>query len=163
VDDARFPAPAAGAALLVRQDFVGGLVVAAFAMFAYSQAADLPAGSPSGMGPGMLPKALAILLAGLGVLLALLAVRRAGVPIGRPTLRSTLFVIGAVVAFGMAIRPLGLVVAGPMVIALGALGTSDSRPVETIVVSVAVTAFCVALFKFGLGLPIPLAPWLLGY
>jgi hypothetical protein len=25
------------------------------------------------------------------------------------------------------------------------------------------TAFCVGLFKFALGLPIPLAPWLLGY
>jgi hypothetical protein len=23
--------------------------------------------------------------------------------------------------------------------------------------------FCIALFKFALGLPIPLAPWLLGY
>ena len=163
MDDAHSAAPASGAALFVRQDFIGGLVVAAFAAFVYWHAADLPAAGSGGMGPGMLPKALAVLLGALGILLSLLAMRRAGVPIGRPTLRSTLCVIGAVIAFGLAIRPLGLVVAGPMVILIGALGTSESRLLETVVVSVAVTAFCVVLFKFALGLPIPLAPWLLDY
>jgi len=150
-------------ALLVRQDFVGGLMIAAFAAFVYWQAADLPAGSVGGMGPGMLPKGLAVLLGCLGALLSISAVGRAGVPLGRLTLRAPLFVIGAVVLFGLAVRPLGLVVAGPIAILVGALATNEVRAVETIVVSVVVTAFCIGLFKFALGLPIPLAPWLLGY
>jgi len=150
-------------ALLVRQDFVGGLMIAAFAAFVYWQAADLPAGSVGGMGPGMLPKGLAVLLGCLGALLSISAVGRAGVPLGRLTLRGPLFVIGAVVLFGLAVRPLGLVVAGPLAILVGALATNEVRAVETIVVSVVVTAFCIGLFKFALGLPIPLAPWLLGY
>jgi putative tricarboxylic transport membrane protein len=34
---------------------------------------------------------------------------------------------------------------------------------ETILFGVLMTAFCIGLFKFALGLPIPLAPWLFGY
>ena len=34
---------------------------------------------------------------------------------------------------------------------------------QTLVVGALMTAFCIGLFKFALGLPIPLAPWLLGY
>jgi putative tricarboxylic transport membrane protein len=163
VGGARSPAPAAGVALAVRQDFVGGIVIAAFAAFVYWQAAHLPADGAGGMGPGMLPKALAVLLGALGILLCVLSVRQAGVPLGRFTFRSTLCVLGAVVAFGLAVRPLGLIAAGPMVIAIGALAISESRVIETLVVAAGVTAFCIALFKFALGLPIPLAPWLLGY
>ena len=161
--DAHSPAPEAGVALAVRQDFIGGIVIAAFAAFVYWQAAHLPADGAGGMGPGMLPKALAVLLGLLGILLSALSVRHAGIPIGRFTFRSTLCVLGAVVAFGLAIRPLGLLAAGPIVIALGALSTAESRVIETLLVASVVTAFCIALFKFALGLPIPLAPWLLGY
>jgi hypothetical protein len=34
---------------------------------------------------------------------------------------------------------------------------------EAIVLGAVMTAVCVGLFKFALGLPIPLAPWLIGY
>ena len=64
-------------ALLARQDFVGGLVVIAIAAFAYWQAADLAVGKLGGMGPGMLPKALALALAVLGAMLVADAVIRA--------------------------------------------------------------------------------------
>jgi putative tricarboxylic transport membrane protein len=73
------------------------------------------------------------------------------------------FVIGAVVAFGLAVRPLGLVVAGPLAIMIGAIASNEVRWKETIVVGALVTAFCIGLFKFALGLPIPLAPWLIDY
>jgi hypothetical protein len=29
--------------------------------------------------------------------------------------------------------------------------------------SIVLTAFCIGLFKYALNLPVPLAPWLLGY
>ena len=58
-------------AVWLRQDFVGGLVVIAVALFAFWQAADLPIGTLGSMGPGMLPKSLAVLFGLLGVLLVL--------------------------------------------------------------------------------------------
>jgi len=148
---------------LLRQDFLGGLVIIAVAAFAYWLARDLPAGAGGGMGPGTLPKGLAILLGGLGALLAFDSLLKQAVALERWTIRGPLFILGALVVFGLAVRPLGLAVAGPLAIAVAALSSDEVRWKETLVFGVLMTAFCIGLFKFALGLPMPLAPWLLGY
>jgi putative tricarboxylic transport membrane protein len=146
---------------LLRQDFFGGLAVIAVAGFAYWLARHLPAGTGGGMGPGTLPKGLALLLGALGFALLLNSFQSER--LAPWTIRGPLFVLGALVLFGLAVRPLGLVVAGPLAIAAAAFGSSEVRWRETLVYGLAMTAFCVGLFKFALGLPIPLAPWLVGY
>ena len=138
-------------------------MVIAVALFAFWQAAALPIGTLGGMGPGMLPKTLAVLFGVLGALLVLGSVFEAGPPLERWSIRGPVFVALAIVAFGLTVRPLGLVVAGPVAIVIAALASEEVRWVETIVVGVLMTAICVGLFKFALGLPIPLAPWLMGY
>jgi len=145
----------------LRQDFLGGLVVIAVAGFAYWLARNLPTGAAGGMGPGTLPKGLALLLGGLGVLLLLNSLK--GERLARWSIRGPLFVLGALVVFGLAVRPLGLAVAGPLAIAAAAFASSEVRWRETLIFGVLMTLFCVGLFKFALGLPIPLAPWLVGY
>jgi putative tricarboxylic transport membrane protein len=147
----------------LRQDFVGGLTIIAVAVFAFWQGWELPMGTFGGMGPGMLPRGLAVLLAGLGAMLCLDAALEGSPRLDRWSLRGPLFVLGAVVAFGMAVRPLGLVIAGPLAIVISAFASSEVRWAETLVVGGIMTVFCIALFKFALGLPIPLAPWYLGY
>jgi putative tricarboxylic transport membrane protein len=150
-------------ALVARQDFVGGVVGIGLAAFAFWQSADLPMGTLGGMGPGMLPKALSVALGALCALLVAEAVLEGGPKLERWTIRGPLFVLGAVIIFGLAVRPLGLIVAGPLAIGVSALASAEVRWLETIVVGLVVTAFCIGLFKFALGLPIPLAPWLIGY
>jgi putative tricarboxylic transport membrane protein len=150
-------------AIWLRQDFVGGLVVIAVAVFAFWQAANLPIGTLGGMGPGMLPRSLAVLFGLLGALLVLDSVLEASVPLEPWSIWGPVLVAVAMVAFGLTVRPLGLVVAGPVAIVIAALASDEVRWVETIVVGVLMTAICIGLFKFALGLPIPLAPWLLGY
>ncbi len=149
--------------MLWRQDFVGGLVVIAIAAFAFWQGSDLPMGTFGGMGPGMLPRGLAVVLGLLGALLILDAVLEPGQLVERWAIRAPVLVLGAVVAFGLTVRPLGLVVAGPLAILIGAFASDEVRWGETILFGALMTAFCVGLFKFALGLPIPLAPWLIGY
>jgi putative tricarboxylic transport membrane protein len=146
---------------ILRQDLLGGLAVIAVAAFAYWLARKLPTGAAGGMGPGALPKGLAILLGGLGCLLLLNAFNSEILP--GWSARGPLFVLGALVLFGLTVRPLGLAVAGPLAIAAAGFASSEARWRETLVYGLAMTAFCVALFKFALGLPIPLAPWLVGY
>ena len=150
-------------AMWMRQDFVAGLVVIAVAVFAFWQAADLPIGTLGGMGPGMLPKSLAVLFGLLGALLVLDAFVETSVPLEPWSIRGPVLVALAIVAFGLTVRPLGLVVAGPVAIVIAAFASDEVRWIETIVVGVLMTAVCVGLFKFALGLPIPLAPWLIGY
>lgn len=150
-------------ALLSRQDFVGGLAIIAVAAIAYWLGRGLPGGTEGGMGPGTLPKGLAVLLGLLGLLLVGRSVFREGSRLGRWSIRGPLFILGALVVFGLAVRPLGLAVAGPLAIVISAFGSDEVRWKETILFGLLMTAFCVGLFKFALGLPIPLAPWLIGY
>ena len=147
----------------LRQDFVAGLVVIAVAVFAFWQAADLPIGTLGGMGPGMLPKSLAVLFGLLGALLVLDAFVETSVPLEPWSIRGPVLVALAIVAFGLTVRPLGLVVAGPVAIVIAAFASDEVRWVETAAVGVLMTVVCIGLFKFALGLPIPLAPWLIGY
>jgi hypothetical protein len=50
---------------------------------------------------------------------------------------------------------MGLIVAGPLSMIFASFATEEVRPVEAVIFAVCMTAFCIALFKFGLGLPIP--------
>ena len=150
-------------AIWLRQDFAGGLVIIAVAVFAFWQAFALPVGTLGGMGPGMLPRSLAVLLGVLGALLLADSIWQAGTPLDRWSVRGPLLVLGAVVAFGLAIRPLGLLVAGPLAIVIAAFACDEVRWKETLPFGAVMTVFCIGLFKYALGLPIPLAPWLLGY
>jgi putative tricarboxylic transport membrane protein len=149
--------------LLLRQDFLGGLAIIAVAGFAYWLARDLPGGAGGGMGPGTLPKGLAALLGVLGAALAVTSFLEKGPAIERWSIRGPVLILGALVVFGFAVRPLGLVVAGPLAIVIGGFASNEVRWGETLLFGVLMTAFCVVLFKLALGLPIPLAPWLLGY
>ena len=124
---------------------------------------DLPIGTLGGMGPGMLPKSLAVLFGLLGAALVLDSFLETSLPLEPWSIRGPVLVALAIVAFGLTVRPLGLVVAGPLAIVIAAFASDEVHWVETIVVGVLMTAVCVGLFKFALGLPIPLAPWLIGY
>jgi putative tricarboxylic transport membrane protein len=149
--------------LLLRQDFMAGLAIIAVAALAFWLARDLPAGNGGGMGPGTLPKGLAVLFALLGLALLLNSLFEKGERLARWSIRGPLLILGALVVFGLAVRPLGLAIAGPLAIAVAALSSDEVRWKETLVFGVLMTVFCIGLFKFALGLPIPLAPWLLGY
>lgn len=157
------PTDAGAAPLLLRQDVLGGALVVAIAALAYWLGSDLAVGTLGGMGPGMLPKALSVLLGALGLLLLVDSVRDSGIRLTVGSLRGPLFVFGALIAFGLAVRSLGLVAAGPLAIVVGALGSDEFKWGETIASGILTTLFCIVLFKLALGLPIPLAPWLLGY
>jgi putative tricarboxylic transport membrane protein len=146
------------------QDGAAGLFLVAIATFALWQSAELPAGTLNQMGPGMLPRALAVLTGGCGLALLVQAFRSSGGPaLDRWSLRGPLCILGAVVAFALAVRPLGLVAAGPLAILIGGLASPETRWHEVAIFAVAITGFCLLLFKFLLGLPMPVAPWLIGY
>src|SRR5580765_8219995 len=109
----------------LRQDFLGGLVVIAVGGFAFWLARDLPGGAGGGMGPGTLPKGLAILLGLLGAALAATSIFEKGAALERWTIRGPLLILGSLVVFGLAVRPLGLLIAGPLGIAVSAFASQE--------------------------------------
>jgi putative tricarboxylic transport membrane protein len=111
----------------------------------------------------MMPRVLAGLCGFCGVALIVYSLIKDGATLERWSIRGPLFILGAAVVFGLTIRPLGLFVAGISAVILGSLATRDSRFIESIIFGVGMTTFCWLLFKVLLTLPIPVAPWLLGY
>ncbi len=145
------------------QDLAAGVFLVVLASIALWGGADLAAGTLRQIGPGLLPRALAILTGAFGLALLVRGFFKSGEPLPRWRLRGPLFVLGAAVAFALAIRPLGLIVAVPVAMLIGAMASDESRWLETLVFALVMTLACYLLFKAMLGLPIPLAPWLLDY
>jgi putative tricarboxylic transport membrane protein len=145
------------------QDFFGGLLMIAIAAIAVWFGQDLPLGTTGGMGPGMMPRSVAVLLAGLGAALLVGSLVQRGPGIGAWSPRGLICVLAAILIFAYAVRPLGVLVAAPLCLLTAALGSNETRWGETAIFTIVMTALCVGLFKFALRQPIPLAPWLVGY
>lgn len=137
------------------QDFAAGLALVGIALFALWASSNLSQGRLGAMGPGMMPRATAVLIGLVGVLVATMALFARGPGLARWSLRGPLFVCLGLLAFALTIRSVGLVVAGPLVAIVSGAASPETRFKELLVFGVAVTAFSIVLFKYLLNLPIP--------
>jgi putative tricarboxylic transport membrane protein len=140
------------------QDFTGGLVLVAVALFALWACSDLQGMHGFSFGPGTAPRMFAVLLLGLGAAVAIVGLMQQGAPLQHYAWRGPLFVMAGIVFFAFAIRPLGLIISGLATFLISALGTPETRWTETIIVGVCLTIGCAFLFPYVLGLPMPLLP-----
>jgi Tripartite tricarboxylate transporter TctB family len=141
-----------------QKDFWSGLMFLAFAAVAMTAASGYSLGSTGRMGPGYFPLLLGGVLALLGVLLVGRSLLIGGEQSGRLSFLPLLVIAAAVLAFGLLIERLGLVVSLIVATLVSACASRDSRPVEVVLLAAALTAFSVAVFVYGLRLPLPLWP-----
>ena len=137
------------------QDLLAGLVLVAVALFALWASGNLSQGRLGALGPGMMPRATAVLVGIVGAFVALTSLVAPGPRLERWSLRGPFFVCLALVAFAVTIRWMGLLVAGPLVAIIGSAASPETRIKEILVFGIAVTIFSIALFKYVLNLPIP--------
>lgn len=150
-------------AFRLSRDAVAGLFLIFVAAASYFGIRELPLGDPSGIGPGLVPKLVSGLIAVLGLVIMALGLASTSGRLESISVRGPLFVLGAVVLFGALIRPLGIVVAGPLAVLLAGAADRETRPVELVIFALVLSALSIGLFKYLLRLPIPLAPFWLGY
>ena len=158
--DDRNAAGRTGLGIQAPQDFAAGLFLVLVALFAVWQASDLPLGTLRAMGPGMLPRAVAVMVGLGGVALMVFSFFENGPALDRLHWRGPFFILGGIILFALTIRTLGLVVAGPLAMFFGSLGSDEFRWKESIVFSLVLTGLCILLFKFALGLPIPVVAFM---
>jgi hypothetical protein len=160
-------------------DVGGGIFLLVLATFGFVGGFNLPFGTLSGIGSGLMPKVVATLVAAFGVLLICQGLIWQGDHLERWHARGPIFVLGAVLLFAVVIRgstltlggfagiptlasvrvpPLGLIVAGPLTILFSSLASKETRLIEVVIFSVVMTAACGILFKEMLHLPIPFDP-----
>lgn len=146
------------------QDFAGGVLLLAIAALGLIGSWHLDFGQFGGVGSGMVPKAVSVMIAGFGIGLIVQGFLSSGGEQMTPwSFRGLFFVLGAALLFAWTIRPLGLIFAGPIAIVFASLADRTTRPLEIGIFTIALTAFCIGLFSFVLRLPIPVLPSSLPY
>ncbi len=140
------------------QDFWGGLVMVAFAVFALWASSDLPGMRGFAFGPGTAPRLFSWLLVATGAAVAIGGLFADGPPIEKWGIRAPVLFIASVIFFGATVRPLGLIISTFFTLMIASAATREVRWVEAVIWAVALTVFCVGLFIYGLNLPLQLWP-----
>jgi putative tricarboxylic transport membrane protein len=140
------------------QDYFGGIILMAIALFALWASSDLQGMRGFSFGAGTAPRMFGVLLLALGAGVAVMGLLFDGPKLAVYAWRGPLFVSLAIVSFAITIRPLGLVVSAFASFMISALGTPETKWKETIIVGICLTIGCSLLFPYALGLPLQLFP-----
>lgn len=122
-------------------------------------------GTLNALGAGAMPVLAGAGLCALGLaqLARTIKRQRAGekfaAAFARAELRPVLLVLGAILAFGLLIYPLGLIPALVALVVLSWFADRTGRHWELAVVMLLVVAFMLAIFHFGLGIPFRMFAW----
>jgi hypothetical protein len=145
--------------LLRRKDVLAGLLFIAVAAIGLWASRNYPIGTSTRMGTGYVPRLLCWILLGLGVLVFVQGLRGGGELVkGPPVWRAMIFAPLSLLVFALLIGPYGVVVATVVLVAVGALGGRESRPLEVAVAAVILVVLTLSIFVWGVGLPIPVWP-----
>lgn len=140
------------------QDFLGGIALMAIAVFALWASSDLQGMRGFSFGAGTAPRMFGVLLLALGAAVTVVGVFTEGPQLARYSWRGPLFVSLGILCFALCIRPMGMIFAAMASFLISALGTSETRWLETVIVGACLTAFCSLLFPYALGLPLQMWP-----
>jgi hypothetical protein len=140
------------------QDYVGGIILMALALFALWASSDLQGMRGFSFGAGTAPRMFGGLLVALSAGIALTGLLSDGPAMAHYSWRGPLFVMVAILFFALAIRPLGLVVTAFISFLIAAIGSHETRWMEAAIVSACLTLGCALLFPYVLGLPMPMFP-----
>jgi hypothetical protein len=142
------------------KDFWAGVMLIATGALAIVIARNYAFGTTLRMGPGYFPTVLGAMLILFGLYLVAVSMKRQEKLSGGWSIRALIMLPVALVLFGLLMEHAGFI---PALIALifgSSLAGKDFKFVEVLLLSIGLTAFCVVLFIWGLGLPYPLlAGW----
>jgi hypothetical protein len=144
------------------KDFWAGLMFMALGLFFVFAASGLSMGSVTRMGPAYFPTVLGGLMAVLGGVIFFLSLTVKGGKVPPISFRPLFFTTLALIAFGYLLRPLGIVVAVALLVAVSAFAGHGIKLKEVVIISIVLLVFSVLVFVKALGLPFPLWPEFLG-
>lgn len=161
-----------------RADFLSGLLFIAIGLFGLVEALQYEMGDARRMGAGYFPVILGAVLAALGVITAAtsVGVRAADDAAGTsgeaaedaaakeesvglwPALRASFFVVGSLVVFALALPRIGLVLSVFALVFISSFADRSLSWNATGVIAVFMAFVSVAIFRWGIGLPLAIWP-----
>ena len=140
------------------QDLLFGLFLVAVAAGTLVATRNLTVGHAADMGPGYMPRVVALALMGFGLFFSGRGLWRMRVGIAPVQLRPLLAILASVGVFALTAERLGLAIASVVAVLLASFATREGRLIETIAFAVVLSGAAVLLFVKLLGLPIPIWP-----
>jgi hypothetical protein len=140
------------------QDLLFGLLLVAVAAGTLVATRNLTVGHAADMGPGYMPRVVALALMGFGLFFTGRGLCRMRVGIAPVQLRPLLAILASVGLFALTAERLGLAIASVLAVILASFATREGRLVETIAFAAVLSGAAVLLFVKLLGLPIPIWP-----
>lgn len=143
------------------KDFWSGVMFGAFGLFFMVFAQQYDMGSAARMGPAFFPSMLGGLLLALGLLTTFKALGKPDPEHARLDpfhFKPLLLVLGAVLAFGLLLRPMGLIVSLTVLVVVSSLGSPEFRLRDALLLTVGLTILVMAVFIYGLSMTIPVWP-----
>ncbi|NSY52129.1 tripartite tricarboxylate transporter TctB family protein [Agrobacterium tumefaciens] len=140
-----------------------GTLLAVGIGFGISSLFTMDVGSALKMGPGYFPLILSIVIAVIGAVIGIKALR--DTEVFRPQiapLRALAAIIVAPILFGLTVRGLGFVPAVALTSLSAATAAAGQRPLVVLAITLGITVFCLGVFYYGLGLPVRLIGHWLG-
>ncbi|BAC48718.1 MULTISPECIES: tripartite tricarboxylate transporter TctB family protein [Bradyrhizobium] len=152
-----------GLAIRNHRAFASGALFLAFAVLFFVAALNYPAGTAARMGPGYFPRLLAIVLAAIGLVVILSAMKPTadGQALRNWDLKGLAWITGSVILFGALLFPLGLVGALFVLIMVSSRASPEFTWMGALANAAVLIALCLAVFVYGLGLQLPVWPSLL--
>lgn len=137
------------------KDFWTGVVFIGFGLAFLLVAQDYHLGSARRMGPAYFPTILSCVLMLIGLAAAIRSLFGRGSPVGAFALKPMALVAISTVLFGLMVRDFGMVITIFLMIMVSAYASVHFSWRSAALLGVAMAAFCVAVFDYGLGLSIP--------
>ena len=143
-----------------QKNFWSGLMFLAFGAFFVGWAQQYDLGSAARMGPAFFPTMLGAILFLLGaiVLIEGLVTETADGKIEPFNFRALVLVLGSVVAFGMLLRPAGLIVALFVLVCVSSFGSHEFKLRDVLLLSIGMSLLVLGVFIYGLSMTIPVLP-----
>ena len=138
--------------------FLAAGLIGGIGLFLVFAQPDLKVGTASAMGPGYFPRLVGYLLVLVAALIALFDRSTLPQPV---EWRPAGTILGAVLLFGLLVRPFGFVTASIACTVLASLGDRKFRLLPSLGVGLVIAVFVGLVFSLGLGIRMPAfsMPW----
>ena len=136
------------------KDFLSGLMFIGFGLLALYFGQKLALGTPVRMGPGWVPRMLALVMMGLGGLICVIALVAGSDPVEKPKWKPITLVTIGIICFALLFERAGLLPALVVLIFISSLGGEEFKLTEVIGNTVVLAILCTLVFKVGLGMNI---------
>jgi hypothetical protein len=139
-------------------DLLTGLLFLALGAFAMIYGSRYPLGTAARMGPGYYPLLASSGLVVLGLVLVVRSLLTTSEGVAAVNVRPLVLILAGTLAFGLLIDRAGLIIAGLLLVFAARLADRGFRPLEVTILAICLVAFTVAIFRYGLGMPLRLWP-----